>query len=239
MIIKRLATGIKNQDWFVVIVEVMIVVVGIFIGLQVDDWNEGLQKQAEIDLKLERIKQDALSLRGRMLENVENTNLFLKNLQTVQQVLNGTPLDDNNRQQFIVGLDISYKLFEIDPTLPGLVSLMQSSDINRIQDETVREALIDHFYRSQSTITVFAHLRTLLDLGSETILRYISYDIEGSEKFGVSLTYRLEAMQNDPEAVAAIGNAANFMISANTQTNRYIRLLDGIITALEQREASK
>ncbi len=41
MIIKRLATGIKEQDWFVVMVEVMIVVVGIFIGLQVDDWNEG------------------------------------------------------------------------------------------------------------------------------------------------------------------------------------------------------
>jgi len=39
MIIKRLAEGFKTQDWFVVGIEIMIVVVGIFIGLQVDDWN--------------------------------------------------------------------------------------------------------------------------------------------------------------------------------------------------------
>ncbi|MFT5520054.1 MAG: hypothetical protein ACI9IA_000641 [Enterobacterales bacterium] len=39
MIIKRIAKGIKEQDWFVVIIEVMIVVVGIFIGLQVDEWR--------------------------------------------------------------------------------------------------------------------------------------------------------------------------------------------------------
>jgi len=40
MILKRIADGIKNQDWFVVVVELLIVVVGIYIGLQVDDWNK-------------------------------------------------------------------------------------------------------------------------------------------------------------------------------------------------------
>ncbi len=40
MILKRLAKSIKSQDWFVVCIEIMIVVVGIFIGLQVDDWNK-------------------------------------------------------------------------------------------------------------------------------------------------------------------------------------------------------
>jgi hypothetical protein len=40
MIIKRIAKGIKEQDWFVVMIEVMVVVVGIFIGLQVDEWRK-------------------------------------------------------------------------------------------------------------------------------------------------------------------------------------------------------
>ncbi|MFT4630918.1 MAG: hypothetical protein ACI8PV_002051, partial [Dinoroseobacter sp.] len=39
MIIRRLTESIKQQDWFVATIEIMIVVVGIFIGLQVDDWN--------------------------------------------------------------------------------------------------------------------------------------------------------------------------------------------------------
>ena len=40
MILRRLAEAIQQQNWFVVLLEVMIVVVGIFIGLQVDDWNQ-------------------------------------------------------------------------------------------------------------------------------------------------------------------------------------------------------
>jgi hypothetical protein len=37
MILRRFAKGFKNQDWFVVQVEIITVVIGIFIGLQADD----------------------------------------------------------------------------------------------------------------------------------------------------------------------------------------------------------
>lgn len=47
MIIKRIAEGIRNQDWFVVGVEVVIVVVGIFIGLQVTEWNQERKQNEE------------------------------------------------------------------------------------------------------------------------------------------------------------------------------------------------
>ncbi|MBT8449026.1 MAG: hypothetical protein KJO69_05020 [Gammaproteobacteria bacterium] len=40
MIIHRLAENIRKQNWFTVFIEFVIVVVGIFVGLQVDDWNE-------------------------------------------------------------------------------------------------------------------------------------------------------------------------------------------------------
>jgi hypothetical protein len=40
MIIRKVAAALRRQDWFTVLLEVAIVVVGIFIGLQVDDWNE-------------------------------------------------------------------------------------------------------------------------------------------------------------------------------------------------------
>ncbi|MHA1544048.1 MAG: DUF6090 family protein, partial [Alphaproteobacteria bacterium] len=40
MILRRLAEGFKNQDWFVVLIEIFIVVVGIYIGLQVSAWDD-------------------------------------------------------------------------------------------------------------------------------------------------------------------------------------------------------
>ena len=39
MILKKLAKAIQRQDWSTMMIEIIIVVVGIFFGLQVDDWN--------------------------------------------------------------------------------------------------------------------------------------------------------------------------------------------------------
>ena len=58
MILRRLADGIRNQDWFTVLVEVLIVVVGIFLGLQVDDWNEARKDRAEESTYLARLVDD-------------------------------------------------------------------------------------------------------------------------------------------------------------------------------------
>jgi hypothetical protein len=40
MILHNLADAIRGQNWFTVLIELTVVVVGIFLGLQVDDWNE-------------------------------------------------------------------------------------------------------------------------------------------------------------------------------------------------------
>jgi len=58
MILGRLASGLKKHDWSTVVLEVLIVVVGIFIGLQVDDWNQARQDRSDIALYLHRIHED-------------------------------------------------------------------------------------------------------------------------------------------------------------------------------------
>ena len=58
MILRRLADGIREQNWFTVVLEVLIVVVGIFIGLQVDDWNQARKDRAEVAVYLGRIQID-------------------------------------------------------------------------------------------------------------------------------------------------------------------------------------
>ena len=58
MILDRLATGLKKRDWGTAVLEVLIVVVGIFIGLQVDDWNQARQDRSDIAIYLNRIHDD-------------------------------------------------------------------------------------------------------------------------------------------------------------------------------------
>jgi len=48
MILRHLADAIRGQNWFTVLIELAVVVVGIFLGLQVDDWNER-RKEASLE----------------------------------------------------------------------------------------------------------------------------------------------------------------------------------------------
>ncbi len=40
MTLRRIATAVRRQDWFTVAVETLIVVLGVFLGLQANSWNE-------------------------------------------------------------------------------------------------------------------------------------------------------------------------------------------------------
>jgi hypothetical protein len=57
MILRRIADAFRRQDWFTVFVETMIVVLGVFLGLQVNNWNaarEFQNKETELLIALRR-----------------------------------------------------------------------------------------------------------------------------------------------------------------------------------------
>lgn len=58
MILQKIAASLKRRDWGTVALEIFIVVVGIFIGLQVDDWNEARKDRARANAYLGRIAAD-------------------------------------------------------------------------------------------------------------------------------------------------------------------------------------
>ena len=75
MILRRMADAIREQSWFTVVLEVLIIVLGIFIGLQVDDWNKYRQDRSDEKLCLNRLHDEVLNaeklaarLVGRRLE---------------------------------------------------------------------------------------------------------------------------------------------------------------------------
>lgn len=59
MIVRRLGERLRQQDWFAVTIELVLVVAGVFLGLQVANWNEARKARATEAAYLERIAQDA------------------------------------------------------------------------------------------------------------------------------------------------------------------------------------
>jgi hypothetical protein len=62
MIFRRIATHIKDQNWTAVAIDFVIVVIGVFVGLQLQDWNDNLKEREDEYELLARLYDETQSL---------------------------------------------------------------------------------------------------------------------------------------------------------------------------------
>ena len=58
MLLRRVIQHVKTQNWFAVAIDFVIVVVGVFIGIQVSNWNAARAEAARADSYLQRLYED-------------------------------------------------------------------------------------------------------------------------------------------------------------------------------------
>ena len=66
MILRRLAQALRNQNWFTVFVEIMVVIIGLLIGFQVDRWWEKAKTAREEANYLSLLKDDVSIVKARL-----------------------------------------------------------------------------------------------------------------------------------------------------------------------------
>lgn len=71
MILRRVKKHAKDQNWFAVGIDFMIVVVGVFIGLQVANWNEARQERQREAHYLDRLDQEFDVIRARLVSGID------------------------------------------------------------------------------------------------------------------------------------------------------------------------
>jgi hypothetical protein len=71
VILRKLAEAIRRQDWFTVVLEILIVVVGLFLGLQLDGWNQVRKDRTKEHVYLERLSVDIERDAGLLARSIE------------------------------------------------------------------------------------------------------------------------------------------------------------------------
>ena len=71
MLLRRITQHVKEQNWFAVFIDFVIVVVGVFIGIQVANWNETQTNRAQLVISLERLDKE-------VTENISKIEQILK-----------------------------------------------------------------------------------------------------------------------------------------------------------------
>jgi hypothetical protein len=144
MLLRRVAKHIKEQNWFAVALDFAIVVAGVFVGLQVNNWNEAARDQrAEI--------QYLSQLRGD-LQRIEAETAAQLDFEHFQARLAGTVFDlieHDNTQERSARINVGLSQLTMRRTLraesPTFVDLQSSGDLEIISDTALRNDIIAYF----------------------------------------------------------------------------------------------
>lgn len=90
MILRRLANAFRKQDWTTVSVEIAIVMMGIFLGLQVNGWNQSRIDRAEEAVFLQALYRDVVELEKTSNQLIELRLEALEAIGAASDVLYGS-----------------------------------------------------------------------------------------------------------------------------------------------------
>ena len=201
MILRKLAEAIRQQDWFTVVLEVFVVVAGIFIGLQVDDWNSSRQDRRDEQQYLNRLHDEILNaelLSARLLDRrIERQAVALDILDAVFVDVERASLTD--RECFAIG---SLHYFNIAVSgLSAAEELTASGRMDILLDAELRAALgalkqareaTNTYIRIQNSVAY-----DLADLYPDLISVRAYFDDELQE-VSTQITCNLPAMRQNP-----------------------------------------
>lgn len=143
MLLRRITKHINEQNWFAVFIDFCIVVIGVFIGLQVSQWNTLVQeRRLEVDY-LERIDAELTHLletdQGRLRWNERR---IASTLYVIEMLTSGVePTDENLFKEGLYFAGVINK-----PTLAWNVvgELQNTGRIAIIRDTALRDAFNEH-----------------------------------------------------------------------------------------------
>ena len=87
MLLRRVTQHIKAQNWFAVLVDFVIVVVGVFVGLQVQDWNDARKERQQEQVLLSRLYTETQALLSAHQDELNELQMRAKVLTGVNPVL--------------------------------------------------------------------------------------------------------------------------------------------------------
>lgn len=145
MLLRRITEHVKAQNWTAVGLDFVIVVVGVFIGIQVANWNEERQDNSLSKGYLERLEFDIALEQARW---GKATDYFSTARQYGLAALEDFQMPtDQLDEQFLVNVYQASQVWFVLPNRATFDELSSTGRIVLIKDAELRTALSNHYVR--------------------------------------------------------------------------------------------
>lgn len=172
MLPRRLLNHVRNQNWTAITVELLVVILGVFIGLQVDNWNqsriENNDAKSYYDRLIEDLRTNAASFQARQ-DYYQDVQAYG---QSALDTLRGS--QDTSPTQFLIDAYQTSQVWQVFINRAAYDEILSVGAMNTIPDIDARSKLTNYY----SAFEGIAPQLNTLSAYRETVRSYIPIEIQ-------------------------------------------------------------
>ena len=213
--LRRMSQALRRLDWLAIGVEFVLLVLGVFLGIQVSNWNAALIEKREARDAMQRLEND-LRLSVRLTQSGINAMTDIAHRsELVFHRLRDCSLPEAERDDFASGLYGLGKILPARLVRTTFDELRDSGRLGLIGDADLRRELDDNARKQDSHEVVFKLIAVRMDPHIAYIDSNVIYDIDstigGSAHIGWNrVDIDFNAACKDRRFVAAVAAIRNY-----------------------------
>ena len=155
MILRRIAEHVRAQNWFAVFLDFVIVVMGVFVGIQVSNWNAERLRAARAEAARDRFIEN---IRGDINLVAIRQRYFLEAFaygETALAAYDGAPVEGADAQwRFVLAAYQAGQIWPFEPSAQVYEELKSAGELDLIGGPAVRDALANYYDEAAGEIGV-------------------------------------------------------------------------------------
>lgn len=236
MILRRVISHFRKQEWTAIALDFLIVVVGVFIGIQVSNWNEQRRERAIEHQYLERLYGDLQESMTPKPDRVTWNETRMAQQELILSRLRSGVLPEADRRAFEQGLALCGFVSGIDVDWATVDELQSTGAMNIIRDIALRSLIVKSDSDLRRRQSINENLRASIYAFRHQIApRFGVVEFSGEDR-DISLDYDFEALAADPEFVNTLSQIhflSQFILDiTDTQTEDLRHLSDEVALRL-------
>lgn len=224
MLLRRLSQDLRSQNWLGFGIDLAIVVLGIFLGLQASQWYEHRKELGMERAIRERLAEDFESIEADVQSAVRFHQEQITALEKMQNALREGEMDSVAEQQFLTGLSDAMG-YDLGPGRSGTyVEVLSSGHFRLLRSQELRQALTEYDDSVQKAGYLFSTFQQGQRRHETVFNRHFARGPTQSFKADATLggvmymhgevaEFNFDSMKNDSEFVHVVGRLLEYHIN--------------------------
>jgi hypothetical protein len=236
MILRRLAKAMTEQKWLTVVVELVIVVLGIFIGLRVTEWSDDRKLERQEAVYLGILHNDVEAMQGNVRSRMARREALAATMRAALTGLESCDASADTR----AALEETFESYQSGPGI-GIIDatyneMVSSGSLARIGNQDLKRAIATTFSELNTLNARLNSFRVSMPVVDRIVWKRVAYSIDTAGV--IKVRFDVPAMCDDSELRNAVVEMIDIQHDGVTTFNRALEKLDGLLSALDTHGAA-